>query len=396
LKDGVYFRKGIKMKRLSWVTLVVVLFGILAAACRQEAAPPTQPAATAKATAAVSKAAWEQQWDSALAEAKKEGKLVVYGSGTAAMRDVGVNKFFEDKFGVTMENIAGSASELLPKIGSERQAGIYSGDIFIISLSTMLNQMKPSGITESLDKTIFLPDVLDGKAWYTGDVPWVDKEHHQVAMLAMPIGAVVINTDLVKPGEIKSYRDLLDPKWKGKIGMTDPTQSGQGGTWFAAMAEGIMDLNYLRELAKQEPQLSRNDRLLAEWIAKGRVSVMIALKTDLVAEFQRIGSPIKMVGMAEGTYVAADSAGLTLLKNAPHPSAAKVFANWILTKEGATFVAKAWGGQHARVDVPTDFIDPLQVRQPGVKYFNDNLESHVVKKPNYYKLAGEVFAASLK
>ncbi|MBI4332259.1 MAG: extracellular solute-binding protein [Chloroflexi bacterium] len=387
------------MSRLLLLAVIVVLVGPLFSSCGPAVPSPAAEVSappTAKAPAAVSRAAWEVEWERVQADARKEGKLLVYGSGTGGLRDIGMFKHFKDRFGIDVENIAGSASELLPKIQAERRAGLYLGDAFIVSLGTLLNSMKPAGLTDSLDSVLFLPEVMDPTAWYKGELPWVDKEHHQVAMLAMPIGAVTINTDLVKPDEIKSYRDLLSPKWKGKIALVDPSQSGQGGTWFSAMAGGIMDLDYLREFARQDLQISRNDRLMAEWIAKGRVSVIVALKTDLVAEFQRLGAPIKGIPMAEGTYVATDSAGLVLMNNAPHPNARKVFTNWILTKEGGTFVSRAWGGQHARVDVPTDFIDPLQVRQPGVKYFDDNNEEHALKKPGYWKLAAEVFAASLK
>ncbi|MBI4332256.1 MAG: extracellular solute-binding protein [Chloroflexi bacterium] len=387
------------MSRLTWVSIILLLAGLLLVGCKQtdslsSASEVKTPAA--KASVGVSMPAWEEEWDRTVAGAKKEGKLVILGSATAALRDVGMDKFFDQKFGLSSEYTGGSASEIIPKLLAERRAGLYLSDIFMISLTTGLSTLKPSGATQPLDKALFLPEVLNPKAWYQGELPWADKDHHQLPMLAMPVASIVVNTEMVKPEEIGSYRDLLNPKWKGQIALMDPTQAGGGASWFSAMAEGIMDVNFLREFGKQEPVISRNDRLMAEWVARGKYPIMVGLKTDLVAEFRRAGAPLDLVVPKEGTYVAASSGGLALLKDAPHPNAAKLFLNWVLTKEGATFVARAFGGQSARVDVPTDFIDPKQVRQPGGKYLDANNEEFALKKVEHFKLAGEIFAGSLK
>ncbi len=387
------------MNRSLWVSIIILLVGLLSGSCKS--ATPPSPADESKAPAptaatTVSKLAWEQQWDETVAAARKEGTIVILGSATEALRDVGMDKHLKQKFGLTTEWIGGSASELLPKLQAERNAKLYLEDIFLISLTTGLSALKPTGATEPLDKVIFLPEVLDPKAWYQGDLPWGDKEHYQLALLAMPVASIVVNTDMVKPEEIKSYRDLLNPKWKGKIALMDPTQAGGGASWFSAMAEGIMDVNYLREFGKMEPVISRNDRLMAEWIAKGKYPIMVGLKADLVTEFRRAGAPMELVVPSEGTYVAASSGGLTMLKNPAHPAATKLFVNWILTKEGMTFMSKAFGGQSARVDVPTDFIDPKQMREPGKKYLDANTEAFALKKVEYFKLAEEIFAGSLK
>ncbi|MBI4332254.1 MAG: extracellular solute-binding protein [Chloroflexi bacterium] len=387
------------MSRLLSGVVLVILAGLLFSGCGPSVSPAPAEEARApagKAPAVVSRSAPEQRWDDLVAGARKEAKLSFMGSVGGPFRELGVDKFLSDKFGITMEIMAGGASELIPKLAAQRRAGLHVGDAFMLSTSSMLNGLKPNDITDSLEQIIFLPEVLDSKAWYQGGLPWVDKDRHQVTLLAMPVAPLVINTDLVKPGEMKSYRDLLNPKWKGRIGMMDPTQSGSANIWFTAMAEGLMDVSYLREFGRQEPVLSRNDRLMGESIAKGKYAVMVGLGTKIVAEFKRLGSPIEAVIPAEGTYVATDSAGITMLKNPEHPNAAKLFVNWVLTKEGITWVAKAYGGQSARVDVPTDFLDPDKLRQPGVKYLDANTEEFALKQPGYYKLAAEILIAPPK
>ncbi|MBI4330138.1 MAG: extracellular solute-binding protein [Chloroflexi bacterium] len=386
------------MNRLLWISLIILVVGSASLGCREATQPPPSEAGTplAKVAAPASKAAWELQWDTTVAEARKEGKLLFLGSIGGAFKDIGLDRYLHEKFGITMDIMAGGASELIPKMESERRAGLYLEDVFLLSPGTMVNSLKPAGLTQSLDQILFLPEVLDPRAWYKGELPWVDKEHHQLNLLAMPIGGVAINTELVKPEEIKSYRDLLSPKWKGKMVLVDPTQSGGGLVWFTAMAEGIMDLNYLRELARQEPVISRNDRLMVEWVARGRYPVLLGIRTDLVAEMQRAGAPIQFMSLADGAYVSTSSGGLTVLKNPSHPNASKLFANWILTKEGGTWVSKAFGGQSTRVDVPTDAVDPKQLRQPGVKYIDGSTEQFALKQWELMKVAQEIFSSSLK
>ncbi|MBI4332250.1 MAG: extracellular solute-binding protein [Chloroflexi bacterium] len=379
--------------------VIVLLLGLVSIGCVQT--PPLAPAdegktTASKATTTSSRPAWEQRWNDLAAAARKEGQLAIFGSVSGALRNIGLDKHLDQKFGLGVEFVGGKASEILPKLLATYRAGLYVGDIFILSPTTGMNQLKPAGVTEPLDQVIFLPEALDPKAYYKGELPWVDKDHHQLAMLAMPVAPIVINTDMVKPDEIKSYRDLLNPKWKGKIVMVDPTGAGAGNDWFSAMAEGIMDLNYLREFARQETVINRDSRLMAEWIARGRYPIIVGLKRDEVAEFQRVGAPIQMITPQEGTYVGTDSGGLVLLKNAAHPNASKLFVNWVMTREGQEFISRAYGGQSARVDVPTDFIDAKQVRQPGMNYLNTTTEEYALKLPGYYKVAAEMFASSLK
>ena len=80
-----------------------------------------------------------------------------------------------------------------------------------------------------------------------------------------------------------------------------------------------------------------------------------------------------------------------MVKKAPHPNAAKVFINWILSKEGQIFYSRALGVQSARLDVPTDFQDPLSVRQPGIKYFNASTEEVLLSEPEHRKIIIEIF-----
>src|SRR3990167_7536618 len=193
--------------------------------------------------------AWEIQWNNALAAAKKEGKVVIYGSSPLPSINKAANQFqFTRKYGFTPEFIAGSGSQMANKILTERRAGIYTTDILIVGMNTYFGQLKPPVIVAPLEPALILPEVIDPKLWYGGDLRWGDAEHMVYMPLAYANMNIAINTELVKQGEISSYFDLLNPRWKGKILMNDPTIAGTGLKGFGVLGFKILNLDFFRQL----------------------------------------------------------------------------------------------------------------------------------------------------
>ncbi|MBI4334944.1 MAG: extracellular solute-binding protein [Chloroflexi bacterium] len=386
------------MNVLSFSAAMSLILAVLTiSACGPGAAPASERAAP-PAPAKVSspgQESWQQEWTRLQEAARKEGKIVIASMIAQSARQA-ISEALQDKFGIEPEFISGRPAEFAPKILAERRAGLYLEDMMIGGAETGLAVLKPAGALEPLDPVIFLPEVLDPKAWHSGSLIWNDKDHHVISFAARPTAPIVINTEMVKREEIKSYRDLLNLKWKGKILIGDPTVGGGGNGLFSALAEGVMSLDYLRELARQDPMIAKDERLLGEWVARGKYPIAMAIGTETQTEFMRTGAPIDVVTPAEGTYVSAGTGVALMLKNAPHPNAAKVVVNWLLTKEGGTVFARATGGQSGRVDVPTDFLHPAMVRQPGIKYLDTSSEEYIARKNEYLKTAREIFAASLK
>ncbi|MBI4334931.1 MAG: extracellular solute-binding protein [Chloroflexi bacterium] len=377
------------MKRTIALPMLVLLVGLLLApAC---APGPVPTPATTPAAAIPGKEAQKGEWEKVTAAAKKEGVVVVATFLAAPVRQA-ISAAMQDKFGVTIEYVSGRPAEFATKILAERRAGLYLEDMLIGGAATGLDVLKPAGVLEPLDNALVLPEVLDPKAWYAGALLWNDKGHHALSFIASPQAPIVINTTLVKHEEMKSYRNLLDPKWKGKIVMGDPTVGGSGNTIVTALGENIMGRDFLRELAKQEPLIGKDERLLGEWVARGKYPLGMAIKTEVITDFINAGAPIDVLTPQEGTYVTATTGSVLLLKNAPHPSTTKLLINWLLSKEGGTVFSKTIGAQSARVDVPTDFLHPARVRQPGAKYASTDFEEEYIKIRNeYLKTAKEIF-----
>ncbi|MBI2935125.1 MAG: extracellular solute-binding protein [Chloroflexi bacterium] len=333
---------------------------------------------------------WQDEWQKVIAEARKEGTLIVSISGSGPELRTALSKGFQDKFGIEIEFITGRANELGAKVLSERRSGLYVQDILIMGTSTPIPVLKPEGALDPIDKQLILPEVLDKNVWWEGDLAWLEPERLQLVFIASVIEPLVINTSLVGPGEIKSFRDVLNPKWKGKIVMDDPSVSGTGQAFIGA-ADDFMGTDYLRQLAKQEPAIIRDARLATESLARGKYAILGGASLDQVTNFKRSGAPIESIIPAEGGILTASLGGLSLLNRAPHPAAARLFLNWILTREALTIFSKVHGSHTTRSDVPTEFLDPIRVREPGKKYFKSYTLEFAMQRPKYSQLAREIF-----
>ena len=339
---------------------------------------------------------WETDWEKTIQAARKEGKVVV------AATNIGLSfkeasPEMEKKFGFSVEIVARRGGEIMTSILAERKAGIYMSDVLISGTNTFFGQAKPANTSDSLDPVLILPEILDKKNWYGGDLHWVDPEHTAINLFAYPSTPIAINTQLVKSGEIQSYKDILNPKWKGKILMNDPTISGVGLKSFSVVAFNTMNLDYFRQLVKQDPVIIRDQRLQANWLAQGKYSILIFPSPSNMLEFIQAEAPLAYLTPQEGTHISRDGGVLSLLNRAPHPYAAKVLINWSLSKEGLTHISRVQDLQTARVDIPTDFLDPIRIRQPGAKYFLDaDSEAWIARDPEYKNAAVEVFGQLLK
>lgn len=399
--------------------ILVILVTLSVAACTPQAAPtpaatqaPTSPPkATEKAAAPATQAptappkattpakpAWQADWDKTLAEAKKEGKVVIYATVGQVVREA-MTEAVKKKYGLELEFLVGRGSEVGQKLLRERIAGLYLADVYMGGPTTLLKDIRPTGALESIRPLLVLPEVTDNKVFYGGKLPFIDKEElvFQLMLTVIPYTAV-INTDLVKDGELNSYYDLLQPKWKGKIVMNDPTTAGRGETFFSRTAYmKTLDPKFWTDLLKQEPVITRDERAQVEWVAKAKHLVGWAADDNTILVFKQAKAPIKEIRFKEDPIPLVTGAEtLSLLKDAPHKNARKVFVNWLLTQEGQNLYAKATDRQGIRVDAPTAHLSPEFVRQPGVQYFNNDVEEFIVWRGSEgNKLAKQIFASVL-
>ncbi len=385
------------MKTLQLAMVVMWLAGILTA-CQVPQATPEKPKAPANTASEPAKGAWEQKWQTALSQAKPEGELLVYTTfaGDPIKRTLGT--FFE-KYGIKGDAVSVRGPELIQRIQSERGAGVMQADVVIAGGTNLVMYLKPQGYLDRISDALILPEATDPKAWRTGAVPFFDKEGYGISIIATFNRYTLRNTELVKDGDIASYKDLLQPRWKGKIVLNDPTITGAGLSFITGLAAGVWGMDetvgFLRQLVKQEPVLTRDNRQQVEWIARGKYAIGLASQPEMIAEFMKLGAPITQVKVREGGKIGAMSGGLGLLAGRPHPNAGIVFANWMLTKEGQGILASNVGLPAARLDAPREGISPVFFPESDEQFYLETedtllLETEMVKKNQ------EIFAPLLK
>ncbi len=347
---------------------VSILVGILLSSCApRDAEVAKQESRAVATTTAATKQSWEVEWDKTVEAARREGTLRIYDNwGSQVHTDIAKN--MKEKFGIDVEyTFVAKGNELVTKMEMERQAGLYLADVIGDGANTMLGTMKPKGLITPIEPMLMLPEAMDTKVRVTGEL-YRDKGKHLIELSAECRQVVARNTEMVKDGEIKSFYDILNPKWKGQVVLNDPTVTGAGNN-FVTILVGRYGLDkgreFLRQLKKQEPQITRDTRLQVEWMAKGKYALTLGAQVSTLIEFKNLGAPVEIVKVQEGGLMGAGSGFIALPSGKlPHPNAAKVFINWILTREGQTVFGKAWLQPSGRTDV---FIPGVEdsVAKPG-------------------------------
>lgn len=384
---------------MSKLILFIGSLVVLAISCASPSSPVAPAGSQAgvnpdvKQTQQVAREDWQVKWDKVLQGAKKEGKVVIYGPAGGEIR-MALVKAMNDKYGITVDYLGATGPEVAAKILSERRGGLRIPDVLIGASSPVITSLKPSGHLDRLEPVLILPEVTDPRVWWENKLPWVDKERYMLAFGAKVTPPFAINKEIVKPDEVKSLRNLLEPKWKGKMVMHDPTIYGSGQFFVAPQAE-MMGIDFLRQLAAQEPVILRDKRLLADWIAKGRYPIGIAAARE-VEELIDAGAPLQWVLTNEQTHVTGGAAFLSLPNEAPHPNASSLFINWLLTREGQDVYSKATKQQSAREDLTYPYLDPQTIRKPGVKYFRTDTEEFLLKGAEQLKLGRDIFGHLIK
>lgn len=181
--------------------------------------------------------------------------------------------------------------------------------------------------------------------------------------------------------------------------MKDPTQEGKGLNWFHLILRyKKLDIDYMKELARTEPMITRDERLQLEWLVRGKYPITLNVSPEPVSEFRQMGFPLAEISLKEdlNTLTAGAGGNITVIKKAPHPDAAKVFLNWLLTKEGQTIYARAAGVQSRRLDTPADHLLPDRIRDPKSEYIIADDEDLRSSAPEYAKLSLEIFGPLLR
>ena len=332
-------------------------------------------------------AAQEKGWEQTLAAAKKEGSVVVVGSPDPVMRSDIIPKFTA-RYGIPVEFLAGRSSETAQRLRTERGAGIYSVDVFLSGPDTTATVYYPEKMLDPLKPLLALPEVTDGGKWKKGKPWFVDPEERFVLRPFNSVSSLLfINTDFVKPNEIRSAKDLLNPKWRGKISTEDITTTGAGAN-LAARFYQQLGADFVKKLyVDQKTVGTRERRQFTDWLARGTQPICLNCREDDVRPLEKEG--YKVLEIFELADLAPGINGspwmLSVANRAPHPNAAKVFVNWIAGKEGLETYARGYGSATLRTDIDESYLSAGNVPKANVKYFDDTDWNWIVTGRHDYR-----------
>ena len=341
---------------------------------------------------------WQAAWGPTLKKAQEEGNLNVYGSAKYDLLFAEFQKHYP-QIKVTVTTTRGS--DVLNRLMTERRAEKYLVDLHLGS-ATSSHLLYKAKIFDPLKPVLTVPEITDESKWWRGQHRYLDEERQYIFSFDGESQMLfAYNTNLVNPNELKSFWDLLNPKWKGKIIALDPTsQIGIGVSLRFIYYNPELGPTFLRRLlGEMELAASRDTRQIGDWLAVGNYALSIftdPTRTGLdVAKKQ--GLPVDWFGpksFREGVPLTSSTGNVALMNRAPNPNAARVAITWLLSRNGQLAYQKIFQEPDSlRIDIPKEGVPPDSRRTTDVKYVEIDRADRMDMDP-IFKIVDEVWKRS--
>jgi iron(III) transport system substrate-binding protein len=243
--------------------------------------------------------------------AKKEGKVVIYGTIVPQVMTL-IEKGFEAKYGIKTEYWRGDATKVIDRVLTEWRAGKPGFDV-VIGARGPLALAKPEGVFAKYSPA----------ASANFPAKFKDKDGQLTAMRVTPVG-ILYNTELVKSADVpKTFDDLLEQKWQGKISMPDPSRHASTAQflWNMEQIKGEKWIEFARGLAKQRPHLVESYSSVPNAIVRGESVVGITY-------VQYAGQTKGPISFAPIDKLFADPSDAALSSKSPNMNAGKLFIEY--------------------------------------------------------------------
>jgi iron(III) transport system substrate-binding protein len=310
----------------------------------------------------------KENWDNVLVGARKEGKVVVYGTSSFRPMIKEVEAILNKRYGLKVEYLVARSREVRERINSEVRTKNPIGDLAQAGATSLPALWQDGGLETWLPPSLKFvrPEIIES----------MDLPKMPITPLYANLRGILVNTNLVRAGEEpKSWKDLADPKWRGKILMDDPRSAGAGNSLFVStVRHPALGKEFHQKVAQNKPVFvgAGTYQQIATRVAQGEYAIGFPVDADAVLELK--GAPIKWIAPTEGvTYTIM---GIGLVKNAPRPNASKAFIDFTLSDEfqrvagksaspirmGVPSIRKEWSLDHAAL-LPRPLAETRQERE---------------------------------
>lgn len=302
------------------------------------------------------------------AGAKAEGKLVIYTTGTQI--DPLVAKFHEKYPFIAVEQLRASASDIARRVFEEYRAGYFAVDGF---------ELSAYGLIVPRDNGALLPFYSPEAANFPDNAKETNGNWIVVRESYPVLG---YNTKLVAEADVpKTFDDLLDPKWKGKMAVSGSLSTT--GNWIGSLVIS-KGADFVRQLKKQDIRVYEvTGRALANLLVSGEVAISPNVYDSHILASRQAGAPVAW--RALGPVTVTDTS-VALASRAPHPHAMMLFADFLMSKEGQEMY-KTLGYSSPRTDMQTG-------TSPKEKIYLSNRPNYIQEFEEWSALFKEVFLRS--
>ena len=255
-------------------------------------------------------------WNEVVANAKKEGSVTIYTAGLAPTLPILIERFSKT-YGIKVDGLAVNAGPQRQRVGMSVQAKQIQVDVLINNDTPFLEEIKAAGALQDLGK---LPNrAAFPKEWFKGSWPFVGSFGQ----------LLLINTKFVDPKSIKKWSDILDPKYKDRIVTLSPS-SGLGAITFYANLIDSQGPDFMKKLGDQRPAIVATTAEGSQMVSAGEKWIATINVSSNTGPLVAKGAPVMDLYLPPVSVVPYAAVAL----KGPHPNAALLMVNWLLSKEG--------------------------------------------------------------
>jgi len=314
------------------------------------------------------------EWQKTLEQGRKEGTVSValtFSALATPMRTA-----FERDTGIKIEFLTGSISDVYSRLFREAKSNNVTLDLAISGGGVL--PLLQSGNLLAIAPQFMLPGVTDPKVWVGGKIHWMDNANAYLFEGSEYVfGWPLVNSSLVDPKTLTSWKDFLKPEFKSKIVADDPRVPGAGQSVAAYLAT-VFGMDFVKQLyVGQEVKYTSDARQLVEWVTRGQASVALGAIQPTIETFRQQGmKQLAVLSLPDGPGTLLGGFGvLAQLKGGPHPNAAKVFINWFASRPAMEIYSRVTLEASTRADVKVAELPDYVVPRPGVSYQNQYQET---------------------
>ena len=280
-----------------------------------------------------------------IAAAKREGELSVYHvyPNLPVVMDA-----FTKKYGIRIKAWRSGSESVLQRLTTEARGGRFDVDV--------IQNNAPENEAAHREKLL-----LEVRSPYLKDLrPEASPPHHEWVGMTIDVFVAAYNTGKLSRDELpKTYQDLLDPRWNGKLGIEVDDQA-----WFNTLAEAMGEREthklFADIIAKNGMSVRKGHSLLANLVASGEIPLGLTVYSWTPEQLKKKGAPIEVLPIAP---VIAQFSTLAVARRAPHPNAALLFEDFMLSEGQQLLAGLQYVPTSTRLDspitrLPLRFIDP--------------------------------------